>query len=181
MPSTLIVDNLQPRTGTTISIPTGSKLYAPGGVVQTVQTVKTDTWSTTSSSFTDVTGLLASITPTSINSKILVICRFAHSRSTSTTGGHFRITRNGNAVFVGDPSGLQTQSATGSHYQDSYNQIGETITYLDSPSTLTMVTYQLQGKIPSGPTLYVNYSGYNGNRPEDARTASSIILMEIAQ
>ena len=177
--STLRVDNLNARTGTTIAVPTGTKLYIPGGVVQVVQTVKTDTFSTTSTSFTDVTGLSASITPTSANSKILVICRFTHGRSTQTTGVHFRLTRGGSAIFVGDASGSRNLAATGSHYLDYYNQIGETISYLDSPSSTSSTTYALQAKSLTGVTTYVNKSGIDADRVEDARTGSSLILMEI--
>ena len=123
----------------------------------------------------------ASITPRSSSNKILIICRFAHSRSGSSTGIHFRLARGGSAIFVGDASGSRTQAATGSHYLDSYNHIGETITFLDSPATTSSTTYSLQGRVSyGGPTWYVNKSGYDDNRAEDARTASSIILMEVS-
>ena len=46
---------------------------ANGGIIQVVQSVKTDTFSTSSSSFTDITGLSATITPSSNSNKILVI------------------------------------------------------------------------------------------------------------
>jgi hypothetical protein len=44
-----------------------------GSVLQVVSTVKTDTFTTVSSSYVDVTGLSVSITPTSATSKILVL------------------------------------------------------------------------------------------------------------
>jgi len=44
-----------------------------GSVIQVQSTTKTNTFSTTSTSFTDVTGLSVSITPISTSSKILVI------------------------------------------------------------------------------------------------------------
>jgi len=48
------------------SMPTGS-------VLQVVSTTKTDTFSTTSTTFTDVTGLSVTITPTSSSNQILVL------------------------------------------------------------------------------------------------------------
>ena len=45
-----------------------------GSVLQAKTATKTDTQSTTSNSFTDITGLSVSITPSSTNSKILVLC-----------------------------------------------------------------------------------------------------------
>ena len=40
--------------------------------VQVIQTIKTDTFSTTSGSLTDITGMSVTITPTSASNKILV-------------------------------------------------------------------------------------------------------------
>jgi len=158
-------------------IPAGA---SGGGIIQCVQVVKTDTFSTSSTSYVDITGMSASITPRSSSNKVLIICRFTHSRSTSSTGIHFKLTRGGSAIFVGNASGSRDTSATGSHFLDFYNQIGETITFLDSPSTTSSTTYALQGRANSGATMYVNQSGYDADRIEDARTASSIILMEVS-
>ena len=44
-----------------------------GGILQIQSTTKTDTFSSSSTSFTDITGLSVNITPTSSTSKILVI------------------------------------------------------------------------------------------------------------
>jgi len=41
-----------------------------------VSTTKTDVWSAASTSFTDVTGLAVTITPTSATSKVLVLASF---------------------------------------------------------------------------------------------------------
>ena len=60
--STLRVDSLQGQTA-------GTNRY----VVQVVSTTKTDTFSTTSESYTDITGLSATITPSSSQNKILTM------------------------------------------------------------------------------------------------------------
>ena len=44
-----------------------------GSIIQVVSTTKTDTFSTSSSSFTDITGLSVSITPASSSNKILIL------------------------------------------------------------------------------------------------------------
>ena len=44
----------------------------PGAILQVVHVTKTDHFTTTSTTFTDVTGMAASITPTSANSEIIV-------------------------------------------------------------------------------------------------------------
>ena len=62
--SQLKVNSIVPVGG----LPSG----ANGGIIQTIQTVKTDTFSTNNSGFTDVTGLSATITPSSNSNKVLV-------------------------------------------------------------------------------------------------------------
>ena len=47
--------------------------FPAGSVLQVVSTAKSDQFTTSSTSFTDVTGMSATITPTSSSSKILVI------------------------------------------------------------------------------------------------------------
>ena len=44
-----------------------------GGIIQVKSVTKTDTFTTKSTSFTDITGLSVSITPTRSDSKILVM------------------------------------------------------------------------------------------------------------
>ena len=72
--------------------------YSSGSVIQVASTSKTDPFSTSSTSFVDVTGLSVSITPTSTSSKILVL-GYVH---TSVSGDiafnahicHFHITHS---------------------------------------------------------------------------------------
>ena len=60
--SELRTNRIVPRDG----LPSGSS----GGIIQVRSTTKTDPFDTTSTSFTDVTGLSVSITPTRADSKI---------------------------------------------------------------------------------------------------------------
>ena len=53
---------------------TGATSFTKGKVLQVVSTSKTDSFSTTSTSYVDVTGLSVSITPASSSNKIYVIC-----------------------------------------------------------------------------------------------------------
>jgi len=56
-----------------------------GSVLQVVSATKTDTLSTTSTGWLDVTGLSVSITPISSSSKIMVIAGITGSGTTGTT------------------------------------------------------------------------------------------------
>ena len=76
----------------------GSKLVMPtGSVLQVKQAYKTDVFSTTANSDTDITGLSISITPSSTSSKILVtsnISGFSHNG----LGGCFCIQRDSTKI-----------------------------------------------------------------------------------
>ena len=62
--SQIKVDSIIPRGG----LASGSS----GGIIQVRSVTKTDTFQTSSASFTDITGLSVSITPQSTSSKILI-------------------------------------------------------------------------------------------------------------
>ena len=73
MASILNVDQINNAAGTSaITIDSNGKALMPGHVVQVVQGEKAGTHTSTSTSYVDITGLSASITPTSTSSKILV-------------------------------------------------------------------------------------------------------------
>ena len=61
--SIIQVDTLQKRDGSTFPV---------GKIGQIVSTSKTNSFSTTSTSFTDITGMSVSITPTSTSSKVFI-------------------------------------------------------------------------------------------------------------
>ena len=70
--STMYVNNIAPLEGNTINVASGKTLSAPGHVIQVVQVVKTDTYSMTAASWTDITGYSVSITPSSSSNKVLI-------------------------------------------------------------------------------------------------------------
>ena len=180
--STLRVDNLQSRTGNTVTMPAGYKFYAPGHMVQIVQTVKTDVFSTTSQAWVDITGLSVTITPTSASSKILIFVDLALG-PTSGSGASARLLRNSTAIYVGDAAGSRPQALGeadgGAQY--STNKMGGI--YLDSPATTSAVVYKLQTMNTTGTnTTYVGQTGADRNTSYyDPRTPNSITVMEIAQ
>ena len=92
---TLTVDNLNLKgSGSVTSV---------GTILQVVQTSKTDDFSTTSTSYTDVTGFSATITPSSTSSKVLVMV----SSNTSTSGGNnamMKLVRGSTCLLYTSPS-----------------------------------------------------------------------------
>jgi len=174
---TTIVDGTTGITfPSTISGVSPTQQYS-GRVLQVVSTTKTDTFSTASTSYVDVTGLSATITPTSSTSKILV-----HVSIVVGSQGIFavQLLRGSTAVGIADASGSHVQSSVASFTNSDANTtaIGAFM-YLDSPATTSATTYKIQ-VITQGSTNYVNRTINDVNSIVGTRTASSITVMEIA-
>lgn len=136
-------------------------------VLQVVQTTKNDTFSTTSTSFVDVTGLTVSITPSSTSSKILVMCSVFGNNQTEFV--YMQLVRN--STNIGVPSGGSAPSSTsGTVYQTTM-----ALNWLDSPNTTSATTYKIQARCGSG-TAWINRFGFSA----DVTCVSSITVMEIS-
>jgi hypothetical protein len=153
-----------------------------GSVVQVVSTTKTDTFSTSSTSFVDVTGMSVTITPSSTNSKIFVmfhLTRGANIAALST----FRLMRDSTPVGNGTPAsnraGAIVTTYTGTADVDAH-AIPASGTFLDSPNTTSPVTYKIQALCQSSMVLWVGRSARDTDLPEHSRTSSTITVMEIA-
>lgn len=153
-----------------------------GKVLQVVSTTKTDTFSTTSNVFADITGLSVSITPTASTSKVMVFATISDGTSGACIRA-FRLMRGATPIGVGNAAGSRNQSNLGS-YQGSadtgHHQNTSPISHLDSPATTSPVTYKVQAHAQDACTVYINRSV---NDPDSAsngnRSSSSITVMEI--
>lgn len=155
-----------------------------GSVLQTVQTVKTDTFSSSASSFTNITGLTATITPSSTSSRILVMASVVVAINTSYFL-HIRLARDGSSILQGDAAGSRIRTQ-GMVY--IFNQGGGggnvQLTWpgyvVDSPASTSSLTYSVQMCQVDGSTHYVNRLARDDDASYEPRSASSLILMEIA-
>jgi hypothetical protein len=154
-----------------------------GKVLQVVSTPKTDTFSTSSTSFTDITGLSVAITPSATSSKILVMMDVVGG-SGNNISIFLRLMRNTTAIHVGTDVGNRIASTAGAS-DDPYDQFAMSMTgtVLDSPSSTSEVTYKVQmsteGSGNTG-TCFINRSGEDSNSNQGGRYTSSITVMEIA-
>jgi hypothetical protein len=149
--------------------------------VQVVSTAKTDTFTTTSTSFVDITGLSATITPTNSANKVLVHIHVNYGNSGGNMAG-LRITRSGTAIAIGDAASNRTRSTLGNVQYNGVNNDRSSfgsMTFLDSPATTSATTYQVQG-ITDANTLTVNRSGADADATAVYRTISTITVMEIS-
>ncbi len=165
----------------------GALSWVQGGrILQVVQTVKTDTFSRTStnSDYGEITGLTASITPASSSNKVLVIARVSASSGVAGNRVGIRLTAAGSVItgYQGSGSGAGSRtSAASSGELDGINAVVElTATHLHSPSTISSITYAVQGSAEGTQTFWCNRSGNDADTASVYRTCSSIILLEVA-
>ena len=149
-----------------------------GSILQVVSTTKTDTFSMNSNTFTDITGYSVSITPISASSKILVMCSLnVFVANTYNLIG--RLMRGSTAISIGDAAGSRPQASFEHFYIHDEQMHLVNLHFFDSPATTSSTTYKLQ--IKSGVAIYVNRLSIDRDTSNyDARTASTITVMEIA-
>jgi hypothetical protein len=157
-----------------------------GKVLQVVSTTKTDTYSTSLAITTqsgDVTGLTAAITPSATSSKVLVTVSLSMDVSSNVHSAYFTVFRGGSiSSFVGaSPGSRQAVSGATVNGDQGPELSTSTITFLDSPATTSATTYSVRLSHNNGSTttVYLNRSYGNNDSYYDARSASSITLMEI--
>ena len=150
-----------------------------GGIIQVKSTTKTDTFTTASTSYTDVTGLSVSITPTRSDSKILIFVSI-HAVGNSQTQAYFRFMRDSTPICVGDAAGTRVQATLGTLHYDQANDVNcASQTFLDSPSTTSAVTYKIQTRTQGSGTIYINRSVTDANDSTSGRFTSTITVMEV--
>ena len=149
-------------------------------VVQVVQATLSTSSSYTNTSYVDISGLSASITPKSASNKILVMYRVNGSNGIASNMNAFQITRNTTPVGNGSNSGFwPCHSAVRGQYSDGNPLWTSSGQYLDSPASTSSLTYQIQYRV-DGNTGYINRDPSNGATFNYATPLSTITLMEIA-
>lgn len=150
-----------------------------GSVLQVQQTIKTDVFSSSSTSFVDVTGLSVNITTTGSN-KVLVLAQCTVVGEDAGTG--LMLDRDGgNEPLKADAEGNRQRftitggyGSGGFHYSNGANHIS----FLDSPGAGTH-TYKIKAKIRSSSTFYLNSTTHRNNDTNTSNSTSTITVMEI--
>ena len=144
-------------------------------ILQVVSTTKTDIFSTTSTSFVDVTGLSASITPTSATSKVFVMLTALVGVNASGLPVRLNLVRD--STNIAQSTGSSTSDQTLAVYtNNAITGDSAAVNFLDSPATTSATTYKLQIAITGGATCYVGRYGGNDGR----RSVSTLTVMEVS-
>ena len=172
-------------------VPTRAQLPA-GSVLQVVNTYLTTTGSisvpASVSTYTDVTGIAATITPTSSSSRILVFARWfgEFDAQSATYNTMWSLKRNGTVIGLPPQPGsvsLGIHMAAISFFDNDADSTPETVyfDYCDTPNSTSALTYQVVvSAAGTSSTLYINRNVGNSTASGYERGTSSITLMEIA-
>jgi hypothetical protein len=159
----------------------GRRVAGAGIGSNVVQTLKTNVFTTSSTSFVDVTGLTVTITPSSDTSKVLILATVMADISGDTDGIYLQLSGGANtSSWIGDAGGSRTRALWGTRNTgNGAKNVG--IAFVDSPATSSPVTYSLQAKVQSGTaTGFINRAADDFDNGLRTRGASSIIAIEVA-
>ena len=165
MSSELRVDTIKLANGNTATA-SDLGIGGVGKIGQVVSVTHTSDQTSTSTSWSDITGFNVSITPSATTSKILVLTdiEFYVAGSSQGINGFLKVVR-GSTDIVQRRSQSYSQDGTGVEYE---NQVS--FAYLDSPNTTSSTTYKIQFRLGAGSSVSINHS---------SDKTGSITLMEV--
>ena len=198
MASELIVQTLKgPTSGANankVIVPSGQTLdidaWSPpaGTVIEIYQSTLQGGWSTTSSSWSDITDLSITVTPKSSSSKFYVEFQVTGGNNNGSAG--VKIVRDisgvGSSNIMNGISWSSRVPASVANYythgnNDSQNTNG--VSKLDSPATTNNITYKLQARVgdtSGGGTFQINNTVAQTDAAYTFLTTSFITVWEIA-
>lgn len=180
-------------SGNRVSVPAGQVLYAPGHVIQFITTkIVTPTAVSVPASYvthTDIPSLNAIITPKSTSSLIYITVNWFGELSPQTSNWNtvFNLKRNGTVISIPagspsttNPSGISMAAI--SYYANDASSTPEVAAfqYIDTPASVSALTYQVSVVGGEASTLYTNRT-VNAPTGNHEYGSSFITLMEIAQ
>jgi len=134
------------------------------------QTISKGTW-------TDVTNLSVTITPSSKSSRVLVF-GIVSVGAAGPARVYTRLLRNDSLIGVGDSSGSKSQVTGGNPVAYAAYIVTIPFAYVDSPSTTSETVYKIQANSIDYPA-YINRSYNDGDSNIFGRTISTITAMEL--
>jgi len=151
-----------------------------GKVLQVVSTTKTDTFGTSSNSFVDITGFSLNITPSSTSNKIFVIATFNWTGVAGLTAAYCKLVRDATDLCIGDVAGSRARVSGANIVSDNNVSEQGSVSFFDSPSSTSSLTYKLQLASSASGTVYMNRTSDDTDNFTRARGASTITAFEIA-
>ena len=155
-----------------------------GGIIKCRTVIKTDTFTTTSSSFTPITGLVSTIPPTSASSQFPIFLSVNMTNKNTSQRfvcgcARYRADLGTTEIGQADADGSRTRAIAGG--QDSGGGHCDSLVgmFLDAPATTTQLEYRATTVALDGGENCINRTNSDANATSYARFASYMIVMEI--
>lgn len=152
---------------------------AAGTIIQTLSTTKTDTATLSSTTFTAITGMSVSITPSSASNKVLIRAVINVSCNPATDQMWFKLWRSTTDLLIGDSAGSRIRTQVIESNQGFANASQVVLEFLDSPATTSSTTYQVAWASNGAGAIYLNRSFSDTNSSVFGRSASVITVHEV--
>lgn len=165
--------------GAGLTLSGGALTAANGAILQVQQTTKTDTFSSSSTSYTDVTGMSVSITPADNTNRVLVRAVL----SVATNSGavlQAQLVRGATVIGTGAAASLRTVAGAACFTGGSSEMQTMVLEWLDSPASASAQTYKVQFRASAAANVYLNRTDSDADAATSTRTASTITAIEVA-
>ena len=171
--SQIKVNSIIPVSG----VPTGGG----GGIVQILTSTKVDTFTTTSSTYADVSGLSVSITPTSTSNKIYIVVT-VHNGGEGGSYCGYRVLRDSTIVTQGThATGNRSNVTFGGRIDQPYESMMNSFNFLDSPATTSATTYKVQmSSLFASRMVTLNRTNDDANETYSMSGTCTITVMEVS-
>lgn len=167
-------------SSTGLTMAAGKKVFSEGSVLQVVSTTKADTQTITGTSYVQISGLTASITPSSSSNKILISVSIGFGGGTNFYPA-FRLYRDSTAINLNSGSGTGEECSFGFQNPTSaerYFQVNHQ--FLDSPSSTSAITYSVYVSPMRTASQTININTANTVADDNQlKGTSTITIMEI--
>ena len=175
--SELRTNRIVPRDG----LPSGSA----GGIIQVRSTTLTTTatYAISGMTWTEVSGLTTTITPTRSDSKILCMVSIGAIASNGDNQRYGMALRRGSTNIGVNSDGANHTRANWCYTGRNLGNAPDahiSYTYLDSPASTSAQTYKVMITTEGSYTLYINRSSGDSDSSSVFRAASTFTLMEIS-
>jgi hypothetical protein len=148
--------------------------FPAGSILQVVSATRATAFSTASGTFTDITGMSVTITPSSATSNIFITANILQGISSDATP-YINLVRDSTAIAQSTDAPTSGNATLVNRVRDNNDIDSTSLSFLDSPNTTSATTYKLQVRT-TGATFYLNRNHAN----TDYRGVSTIVLMEVA-
>jgi hypothetical protein len=155
----------------------GASLTGVGKVLQVVSTTKLDTFSVSGTGIIAVTGFSLAITPSSTSNKIFITATFCGRQG--DYGGGWLLYRGSSSVATPSSIGNRQGIHSSAWFGEAAATENYSLSYLDSPSSTSALTYQIYVNARSNTIYHLNRSSDDANSADRPRTISTITAMEI--